>query len=77
MISVHHARYYAYELTRVGGEGVDRLSQSLFDACVDLSAADLVGDAGDTVRPRCSYDLFSPELCCPKTTRCWNAHNSL
>ncbi len=37
MISAHHARYYAYELTRVGGEGVDRLSQSLFDACVDLN----------------------------------------
>ena len=33
----HHARYFAYELTRVGGSGVERLSRSLFDACVDLN----------------------------------------
>jgi len=30
-------RFYAYELTRIGGKGVDRLSRSLFDACVDLN----------------------------------------
>ncbi|MFJ3046476.1 SNF2-related protein [Herbaspirillum chlorophenolicum] len=38
MISAYHAKYYARELTRrhaVGG--VDRLSQSLFDASVDLN----------------------------------------
>jgi len=33
----YHAKYFAYELTRKGGMGVDRLSQSLFDACVDLN----------------------------------------
>ena len=37
MTTAYHARYYAYELTRVGGQGVDRLSRSLFDACVDLN----------------------------------------
>jgi len=33
----YHARYFSYELTRQGGEGVERLSRSLFDACVDLN----------------------------------------
>ena len=37
MTTPYHARYFAHELTRQGGEGVDRLSQSLFDACVDLN----------------------------------------
>ena len=33
MTTPYHARYFAHELTRIGGEGVDRLSRSLFDAC--------------------------------------------
>ena len=33
----YHAKYYAYELTREGGEGVDRLGRALFDATVDLN----------------------------------------
>ena len=37
MITPYHAKYYAYELTRQGGAGVERLSRSLFDACVDLN----------------------------------------
>src|SRR5450759_4593487 len=37
MITSYHAKYCAYELTRQGGEGVERLSRSLFDACVDLN----------------------------------------
>jgi len=37
MTTPYHARYFAHELTRQGGEGVDRLSRSLFDACVDLN----------------------------------------
>lgn len=37
MSTAHHAKYFAYELTRVGGSGVERLSRSLFDACVDLN----------------------------------------
>lgn len=38
MISVYHAKYFAYELTRRHeADGVDRLSQSLFDASVDLN----------------------------------------
>lgn len=37
MSTPYHAKYFAYELTRQGEEGVDRLSRSLFDACVDLN----------------------------------------
>ena len=33
----YHARYYAHELTRTGGEGVDRLGRALFDATVTLN----------------------------------------
>lgn len=37
-ISAYHAKYYAHELTRQqGADGVNRLSQSLFDASVDLN----------------------------------------
>jgi superfamily II DNA or RNA helicase len=37
MITDYHASYYAHELSRVGGAGVDRLGRALFDACVDLN----------------------------------------
>ncbi len=37
MTTPYHARFFAHELTRQGGEGVERLSWSLFDACVDLN----------------------------------------
>jgi hypothetical protein len=38
MISAYHAKYYAHELTlRHTADGVDRISQSLFDASVDLN----------------------------------------
>ena len=37
MITDYHAKYYAHELSRVGGSGVDRLGRTLFDACVDLN----------------------------------------
>lgn len=38
MFTAYHAKYYAHALTlRHGSEGVDRLSQSLFDAGVDLN----------------------------------------
>ncbi len=37
MISNHHAKYYAYQLHRTGGEGTDRLGRALFDAAVDLN----------------------------------------
>lgn len=36
-ITDYHAKYYAYELTREGEQGLERLSRSLFDAAVDLN----------------------------------------
>ncbi|MPV86144.1 SNF2-related protein [Ostreibacterium oceani] len=32
-----HSKYFAHELTRTGGKGVDRLGRALFDARVDLN----------------------------------------
>ena len=38
MITGHHAKYYAHELSiRSSASGVERLSQSLFDAKIDLN----------------------------------------
>lgn len=36
-VTVHHAKYYAHDLTRRAATGLDRLSMSLFDAAVDLN----------------------------------------
>ena len=37
MTTAYHAKLFAHELTRRGVDGVERISQSLFDACVDLN----------------------------------------
>ena len=37
MITDYHAAYYAHELSRMGGAGVNRLGRALFSACVDLN----------------------------------------
>lgn len=37
MTTSYHAKYFAYDLTRAGGSGVDRLGRALFDASVDLN----------------------------------------
>jgi predicted nucleic acid-binding Zn-ribbon protein len=36
LLTPYHAKYFAHELTRLGGAGVDRLGRSLFDASVQL-----------------------------------------
>jgi hypothetical protein len=36
-ITDYHSKYFAYELTRDGEPGLERLSRSLFDAAVDLN----------------------------------------
>lgn len=36
MLTPYHAKYYAHEVTRMGGNGVERLGRSLFDASVQL-----------------------------------------
>ena len=43
LISEYHAKYYAYKLTqRHSADGINRLSQSLFDASVDLNPHQIV-----------------------------------
>ncbi|MFA7546573.1 MAG: SNF2-related protein [Candidatus Cloacimonadaceae bacterium] len=37
MITDYQAKYFAYELSRKGGAGVERVGRALFDACVDLN----------------------------------------
>lgn len=37
MLTPYHAKYFAHDLTRRAGGGIDRLSMSLFDAAVDLN----------------------------------------
>lgn len=37
MLTPHHAKYFAHDLTRRATNGMDRLSMSLFDAAVDLN----------------------------------------
>ena len=36
-LTPHQAKYFAHDLTRRAGSGMDRLSMSLFDAAVDLN----------------------------------------
>jgi ERCC4-related helicase len=36
-LTPHHAKYFAYDLTRRAASGMDRLSMALFDAAVDLN----------------------------------------
>lgn len=37
MLTDYHATYFAHELHRMGGNGVDRIGRALFDSCVDLN----------------------------------------
>lgn len=37
MMTPYHAKYYAHELSRIGGDGVDRIGRALFDATVELN----------------------------------------
>lgn len=37
MTTIYHAKYFAHELNRTGGNGVDRIGRALFDATVDLN----------------------------------------
>ena len=37
ILTPHHAKYFAHDLTRRASGGMDRLSMALFDAAVDLN----------------------------------------
>ena len=60
MITDYHAKYYAYELSKQGGSGVDRLSRSLFDACVDLNPHQIEAALLRTENPLLSFFINLP-----------------
>ena len=67
MSTPYHARYFAYELTRQGGEGVERLSRSLFDACVDLNPHQIEAALFALRSPVTKGVLFADEVGLGKT----------
>ena len=67
MSTPYHARYFAYELTRQGCEGVERLSRSLFDACVDLNPHQIEAALFALRSPVTKGVLFADEVGLGKT----------
>jgi len=67
MTTPYHARFFAYELTRQGGEGVERLSRSLFDACVDLNPHQIEAALFALRSPVTKGVLFADEVGLGKT----------
>ncbi|MCX6638867.1 MAG: SNF2-related protein [bacterium] len=67
MSTAYHARYFAHELTRQGGKGVDRLSRSLFDACVDLNPHQIDAALFALRSPLLKGVLFADEVGLGKT----------
>lgn len=67
MSTPYHARYFAYELTRQGGDGVERLSRSLFDACVDLNPHQIEAALFALRSPVTKGVLFADEVGLGKT----------
>ena len=71
MISAYHAKYYAHELTRRhAADGVDRLSQSLFDASVDLNPHQIEAALFALRNPLQQGVLLGPKLA--KDQRCFD-----
>ncbi|MBU0646735.1 DEAD/DEAH box helicase family protein, partial [Patescibacteria group bacterium] len=67
MITPYHARYFAHELVRRGGMGVERLSRSLFDACVDLNPHQIEAALFSIRSPVTSGVLLADEVGLGKT----------
>ncbi len=67
MTTLYHARFFAYELTRQGGDGVERLSRSLFDACVDLNPHQIEAALFALRSPVTKGVLFADEVGLGKT----------
>ncbi|MBW1794862.1 MAG: DEAD/DEAH box helicase [Deltaproteobacteria bacterium] len=67
MSTPYHARYFAHELTRQGGDGVERLSRSLFDACVDLNPHQIEAALFALRSPVTKGVLFADEVGLGKT----------
>jgi hypothetical protein len=67
MITKYHAKYYAHEITREGGKGIDRLSRSIFDACVDLNPHQIEAALFSLKSPLTKGVLLSDEVGLGKT----------
>jgi len=67
MTTPYHIKYFAHELTRRGGAGVDRLSRSLFDACVDLNPHQIEAALFSLRSPLSKGTLFADEVGLGKT----------
>lgn len=63
----YHAKYFAYDLARAGGKGVDRLGQSLFSASVDLNPHQLESALFALRSPLSKGALFADEVGLGKT----------
>ncbi|MBC8503272.1 MAG: DEAD/DEAH box helicase family protein, partial [Chloroflexi bacterium] len=67
MITKFHAKYYAHEITREGGKGIDRLSRSIFDACVDINPHQIEAALFALKSPLTKGVLFADEVGLGKT----------
>ena len=63
MSTAYHSQYYAYELTkRCSSEKLEKLSQSLFNATVDMNPHQLEAALFAFRSPLSRNDLFSCQL---------------
>ncbi|HUT02398.1 MAG TPA: SNF2-related protein [bacterium] len=67
MTTAYHAKYFAYRLTRQGGFSAERLSRSLFDACVDLNPHQIEAAAFAIRSPLSAGTLLADEVGLGKT----------
>lgn len=67
MTTPYHAQYFAHALTRQGGKGIEKLSRSLFDACVDLNPHQIEAALFSLRSPISKGALFADEVGLGKT----------
>ncbi len=66
-LTKYHAKYYAHSLTRFGGTGIDRISQGLFNASVDLNPHQVEGALFALRSPLSQGALLADEVGLGKT----------
>lgn len=66
-LTPHHAKYYAYDLTRRAPSGMDRLSTALFDAAVDLNPHQIEAALFALQSPLSNGVIFADEVGLGKT----------
>lgn len=71
MSTAYHAKYFAHELSRIGGDGVERLGRSLFDANVDLNPHQIEAALFAMRSPLSKGVLLADEVGLGKNHRSW------